>query len=119
MCQIVIHIADTGDHELAEVNHARFKKGDIVAILPDDHIFGALDLGPHNKLVKLPNIDAEEIEHLVGQDPSPSHWSPHHWRVRVWNLPNWQWLLAEDSRDAVTFIKSAVLRPMVYRKLGE
>jgi hypothetical protein len=119
LCKIVIHVADTGDHSDARINHSRFHSGDIVAVLHDDHVFGAFDLGPHNKVVHLPHIDPHQIEHLVGQDPSPSRWSGHHARLRVWHLPNWDDLATVEYSDVASFIGAARLKPFVYGNSGE
>lgn len=89
MAQLLVHIADTGDHKTdAFINTRRFKVGDIVDIFPDDHVFGRLDIGPHVKLVSVPGIDKSEISHLTGRDFSMLPDSEFISRARIWRLKN-------------------------------
>lgn len=115
MCKIAIFIADTGSHEDDTINHARLKRGDIIDILDDDHAFGRGDIGPHLKIVHLPNINKSEIEHLLGSDPNPSEYSNHYARGRIWNLPGYQALMSVDHATTEQFLNSMTLKPLEYR----
>ena len=112
MCKIVVHVADSGDHPTNDaVNAGRFKPGEIIGIFPDSHVFGTLDLGDHNRLIRLPFIQADELEHLVGSDLPQHLASEIHKRLRIWRLKDHAIVPAMFKGTTADFLALIEMKP--------
>lgn len=45
-----------------------YKRGDVVVVMPDDHVWGIAEGLPKFEQVDLPGVSVEEVQHLVNSD---------------------------------------------------
>lgn len=78
MCEILVRIEDK-THENPDINVTLSKKGDVIVVVEDEHLWGELEKSqPFWQIIKLPNISVDQInsslmmrQHPIGHDKVP------------------------------------------------
>jgi hypothetical protein len=65
LCQLLIHTAASNTATDPTIACGQFGPGDVIAVEDDTHVWGALDIGPHNQIVIMPGVSAAQMASLL------------------------------------------------------
>lgn len=64
MARLLVFTAVLVDHPRPEMRAHQYKPGMIISIIEDGQAFGALDVGPHSRVIEMPGIPASDLSDL-------------------------------------------------------
>lgn len=70
MAQLIINMVDNGASPDLVVAAQQWHVGDVVAVVPDDYVFGNLEPGPMTLLIQIPGASVDDFLHLVAEERS-------------------------------------------------
>lgn len=71
MCELLVKSVDAAHSDVKTDRRDFFKRGDVVAIKPDDHAWGAAELNSAVfRVVKMPGVAVNDMRHLLAPDPT-------------------------------------------------